>query len=481
MKKKQIIYSADFAYAGKTHKKKYSIAIEDGKIIESGKREVIKEQFPYAKETKFDGALYPGFIDSHLHLNQLALSLTTTNAKQFNTFEGLKKAITECKNDTAYVYNLNFNKVSAPEWEELFKINCPLFIQSTDEHSVFINKALMKEKGVVIKEIPGGEIVKKNSKFTGILKDNAIKNVKNIVNRKAETEGIEKAEKLLLMNGIVAATNFDYELFNTLRERANKIHIFQGIQCDKLNDAIEQNFKTGEGSPYFRIGAVKCFLDGSLGSQTALMEENIFNGLLTIPEEEFRTIVEKANRNGLQVAVHAIGSKAVQIALKTFKEKGNPEMRNRIEHLQFINEKDISLVEKTDFIASMQPMHFSEDSELLQKYIGEYKYAYSWKTVLNLGKVLAFGSDAPVVPPSVIRGMECAIHRENGKIKPDDAITAYTEGGARANFYERYGGRIVRGLNADFSILSKPISEESKFTNIKTYATIIGGDIKWTA
>jgi predicted amidohydrolase YtcJ len=480
MRKKQIIFSADSVYINKTHKNKYSIAVEGTKIIESGKREVIKEQFPYAKEIKFDGTLYPGFIDSHLHLNQIALLLSSINAQDFSTIKQLKETILGDKNNITYIYNMDFNKLTDDDFAKLFNLPHPVFMQSIDEHSVFVNNALIKEKNVSLKEISGGEIVQLNGKFTGILKDNAIKNVESIINRTADEKELNKAEELLLKNGIVGVTNFDYSIFSKLNSRNNKIRIFQGIKSDNLDKAIRTGLKTGQGNEYFRIGPVKCFLDGSLGSQTALMkEENLLKGLLTLSEERFREIVEKANKNNLQVAVHAIGSRAVEIALKTFKEKGMPEMRNRIEHLQFINENDIGLLKETEFIASMQPLHFKQDKQLLKKYIGEYPYAYAWKTVANTGKIVAFGSDAPVTEPSVIKGIETAISREGEGIKIDDAIIAYTEGGARANFYERAGGRIVRGLNADFALINKAFSEQGKFQNIKVYATIIGGEIRW--
>ncbi len=482
MRKKQIIYTADFAYVGKTHKEKYSVAVEDGIILESGKREVIKEQFPYAKEIRFrDAAIYPGFIDSHLHLNKIALALTKINAEQIDSFNALIKKINDDEHPISSVYNLDFNKISKSQWKTLFELKKPLFIQSRDEHSVFVNKALIKEKNIEIKEIVGGEIVKESGQFIGILKDNAIKNIEPLLNETADTGALKEAENLLLRNGIVAATNFDNNLFDTLKNRENRVRIFQGIRCDKIDEAIESKLKTGSGNNYFRIGPIKCFLDGSLGSQTALMEEGIMKGLLTMPEEEFYRIVEKANKNNLQVAIHAIGSKAVHIALNAFKNNGIASMRNRIEHFQFLSEKDLSLMKETDFIASMQPIHFSDDRELFKKYIREYKYAYPWKKVIQSGKVLSFGSDAPVASLSAIKGIETAVKRKEGEIELDDAIIAYTEGSARANFYEKKGGRIVRGLNADFTVLNKKPPEEGDFDNIKVIATIVGGEMVWTA
>jgi len=489
-REKKTTYTAKFVYTNKTFKENYSIYTENGKIIESGSREAIKEQFPFAQEIKLDGILYPGFIDSHIHLNELALFLHSYSGETLKTFNDLKTFIKNQSNEQMiYIQNFNFNLLTERDWEELFETPTPIFIQSTDEHSVFINNAAIKKHKIEIKEYEGGEVVKRNGRFIGILKDNAILNVSIIKNKRVSKEEIKKTISYLHSMGIVGITNFDYLIYNTLldidREKALNMHIFQGIPCNKVDDLIKDKITTGSGDNYLQIGPLKCFIDGSLGSQTLLMKEleyeNKFHGLQTINIEELEHIVKIANENGLQIATHAIGSKAVHIALEVFQKVGKSKMRNRIEHFQFLSKDDETLAKETEFIASMQPLHFNADKKLFEKYFpNDYPHAYDWKLLFDIRKIVAFGSDAPVVLPSVLKGMDSAINRYKEKTSVTSVINAYTENGAKANFYERRGGRIARNMDADFVLLNKPIKKFTNFSTTDIISTIIGGRIVWT-
>ncbi len=489
-REEKITYTAKFVYTNKTFKENYSIYTENGKIIEGGSREAIKEQFPFAREIKLDGILYPGFIDSHIHLNELALFLHSYNGEALKTLGDLKNFIIKnSNNDTIYIQNFDFNLLTKKDWQKLFEMPIPVFIQSTDEHSVFVSNTAIKKHKIEIKEYKGGEVVKRDERFIGILKDNAILNVSTIKNRHASKEEIKKTISYLHSMGIVGVTNFDYLIYDTLleidKEKALNIHVFQGIPCNKVNDLIKDKITTGPGNSYLQIGPLKCFVDGSLGSQTLLMKEleykSKFHGLQTIDEKELEHIVKIANENGLQIATHAIGSEAVHIVLDVFHRVGKSSMRNRIEHFQFLSEEDETLTKETEFIASMQPLHFNADKKLFEKYFPNgYPHAYDWQFLFDIGKIVAFGSDAPVVFPSVLKGMESAINREKEKASVTSIISTYTENGAKANFYERRGGRIVRNMNADFILLNKPIKKFTNFSTTDIISTIIGGKIIWT-
>ncbi len=484
----RILFSADFVFLNGTHKKRFAILTENGKIIETGKREILKEQFPFTREIKLDGAIYPGFIDSHIHLNMLANTLSGINAENCLSVQELKETIKR-KNLSEYrIYNFKFNHATPEEWAEMFEgIKEPVVIVSTDEHSVFVNKPFLEKHGLGIKETDGGTVLKVNGKFAGVLKDKAIQaNLGEHLTSQATKKEIKEAIDFLLSNGITGITNFDYEIFDTLKRMEKnkelKMRIFQGIPCKYLEDAIQFGEKTGLGSNLLRIGPVKCFLDGSLGSQTALMnEETELNGMQVMGQKEFEETVKMANNAGLQVAVHAIGSKAVDIALNTYYKYGKPEARNRIEHMQFISENRLKLLEETDFIASMQPAHFKYDKPLLEKYnLNDYPHAYDWKFLLSMNKRVAFGSDAPVVSPNIAEGIYIAIFREDKKnISLKEAIKGYTENSAFANFYEKEGGRIIKNMNADFTVLNKPLIEDYDYKRIKTMLTILKGEVVW--
>jgi len=486
-KSRRILYSANYVYVNGSHKKKYSILTENGKIVETGKREIIKEQFPFTKEVKFDGAIYPGFIDSHVHLNDLAKLLDGIDGRSFKSIKEVEQHVEHSDRNEIYIFNFDFNNTKDSEWDNLFKNSKkPVFITSKDEHSVFINRLITEKYNIKLNETKGGIVKKINGKFIGILKDKAIERVRFLIDKPVPVQKIQKAVDYLLSKGIVGITNFDFTLFESLqtmdRQRDLKIRVFQGIKCNYLDEAIKSRLQTGKGSEFLRIGPVKCFLDGSLGSQTALMNENIgFTGVQTMEIHEFEETVKKANENQLQIAAHAIGSRAVDIALNTFSKFGDPELRNRIEHMQFISEDRLKLLEDTEFIASMQPAHYKYDKVLLKKYgLENYTHSYDWKFLLSFNKPVAFGSDAPIVDPDVAEGIYTAVFRENDKnISLKEALKCYTENGAKANFYEKEGGRIIRNMNADFAVLNKPFVEDFDSNRIKTMTTIIKGEVVW--
>ncbi|MCD6107669.1 MAG: amidohydrolase family protein [Caldisericaceae bacterium] len=488
------IFSADSIYINKIEKKDYSVVVENGIIQVIGKRNLIKQQFPFVREKKYDGFLYPGFNDAHVHIKEIALLLSSENATNCKSYQCVKRLIEGNDKNFVYIYNLDFNNFSRNEWEKLFEYNKkPVFIQSKDEHSVFVNKAALKEKQIALKRIRGGVLVKNKGKFIGILKDRAIELVKSIKERQISIKDVKNAEKYLLKRGIVSATNFDFSIYpllnNINKNKDLKIRIYQGIEKNSLEDVINEKIHTGLGDKNLRFGPLKCFMDGSLGSQTAAMYRvNGFPSSFTMEKDELNNIISLANETDIQVAVHAIGDKAVHTVMSLFSRFGNQKMRNRIEHLQFINEKDLSLLQRTHCIASMQPIHATADAALVKKLIGNYRYAYPWKTVLNSGKLLAFGSDAPVEDASPLQGIYAATTRispnSTNPFVPEECISrkeafdAYTTGSAFASFAENVSGKIKNGYLADFILLDKSLFHFNDIMNIIIIKNIIGG-IEW--
>jgi len=488
------IFTSNYVYTGGQEKKDYSVIVENGIIKAIGKRNLIKEQFPYIQEKKYEGFLYPGFNDAHLHLKEIALLLSSSNATGYKNYYSLEKLIEKNKKNFVYVYNFDFNNLTINEWKKLFEYNKkPIFMQSKDEHSVFLNKVALLEKNIKLKEVNGGILVKKRGKFIGILKDRAINLVKSIKERNVSIKDIEKAENYLLERGITSVTNFDFSIYPRLKEmdknRRLKLRVYQGIKKDALQDIIKNRIYTGLGSSHLRFGPVKCFMDGSLGSQTAAMYNTKgFPKSFTMEKDELREIIKLANKNKIQLAVHAIGDKAVHTVMKLYNDFGNEKMRNRIEHLQFIDKNDMLLLSKTHCIASMQPIHAVSDARLVERLLGNYRYAYPWKTVLNKGKKLAFGSDAPVEDASPLQGIHAAIKRlPPGSTTPfipeecisiEEAFHAYTTGSAFASFSESFSGKIKNSYFADFVLFDKSLFHFNDIIDIHIKKNIIGG-IEW--
>jgi predicted amidohydrolase YtcJ len=248
---------------------------------------------------------------------------------------------------------------------------------------------------------------------------------------------------------------------------------------DTLEAAIAAGLRTGFGSSRLTVGPVKIFVDGSLGSETAAMldpfEGSAGNrGILTVPEAEIAAAVERAARNGIACAIHAIGDRANRVVLDAFgASRGVWEplgLRQRIEHAQVLHPDELPRFAALGVIASVQPIHSTQDMDLVDRLWGlRGRYAYAFRSLLESGAHVAFGSDAPVETPDPLAGLYAAVTRRRADGRPeggwypqerisiDSAIRAYTTGAAYAAGWESRSGSLTPGKYADFVVLSQDI------------------------
>jgi hypothetical protein len=252
-----------------------------------------------------------------------------------------------------------------------------------------------------------------------------------------------------------------------------------------------------------RIGGVKGFADGSLGSSTAKMYEPYSNqgantGIFVTPREKLEEYILAADHAGISVAVHAIGDRANGDLLDIFssveKQNGRRDHRFRIEHAQHLRPRDYTRFHELDVVASMQPYHVIDDGRWAEGRIGRERCAssYAYRSLLETGTRLAFGSDWPVAPLSPLLGIDAAVNRRtlDGK-NPDgwfpdqrisvaEAIEAYTLSAAYAGFEEQDRGSLEPGKLADFVVLSRDIladGERNHIADARVLATVVGGKI----
>jgi len=258
---------------------------------------------------------------------------------------------------------------------------------------------------------------------------------------------------------------------------------------------------------------LKGFMDGSLGSHTAAMLEPYSDdphnsGIPRYEAPKLNDMTKERVLAGFQIGFHAIGDKGAQMALEAFAEaenaareahvkgpNGGEEFRLRIEHAQVTTLGEISTFKQLKVIASMQPCHLLTDMRWAQDRLGPKRAAtsYAWATFLNKGVTLAFGTDYPVEPVSPFRGLDAAITRksENGKeeyfpeqrLTMDQAIAAYTQGSAFAEFEEKEKGKLVEGMLADFIVLDRDptASSPEKILQTKVLRTVVGGKTVYEA
>jgi predicted amidohydrolase YtcJ len=272
-----------------------------------------------------------------------------------------------------------------------------------------------------------------------------------------------------------------------------------------FDKAIEIGLRTGVGSDRLVVGPVKIFSDGALGSQTAQMlepyEDNRRNmGISTIPQEELEEAIVRAGNGGIPCAIHAIGDAANRRVLDAFekaRERENPgsggRLIHRIEHAQVLHPDDIPRFAKLGVAASMQPIHATSDMRAADRLWGaRSRYSYAWRSLLDTGALVAFGSDAPVETPNPFAGIHAAVTRQDEegypeggwypeeRITVDEAVRAYTADAVRSAPYLKGGvtGTLTPGSVADLLVLDRDIFEVEpmELKDARPLATVVGGE-----
>jgi predicted amidohydrolase YtcJ len=271
---------------------------------------------------------------------------------------------------------------------------------------------------------------------------------------------------------------------------------------ERLRDTIaaKRFGAEGRGDAWLRVGALKGFVDGSLGSHTAAFHDPFSDapgerGLFVTPPEDLYSRISGADTAGLHVAVHAIGDRANTTLLDIFarvaRENGPRDRRFRIEHAQHLSPADVPRFAALDVIASMQPYHAIDDGRWAGGVIGPVRSrtTYAFRSLLDRGARLAFGSDWYVAPPTPLEGIYAAVTRRTldgkhpdgwvpeEKITVEEALAAYTQAGAEASFEEHAKGTIAAGMLADLTVIDRDLRTipASEIRHAKIVRTIIGG------
>jgi hypothetical protein len=264
--------------------------------------------------------------------------------------------------------------------------------------------------------------------------------------------------------------------------------------------------REGYGDDWLRWGGVKGFVDGSLGSRTALFREPYSDapqtrGLRVTSLDNLREWILHADRHNLRVAVHAIGDQANDDILDIYEEvaklNGPRDRRFRVEHAQHLTPSAIPRFQRQQVLPSMQPYHAIDDGRWAVKRVGaeRLKGSYPWKSLLDSGARLCFGSDWPVAPFAPLTGIAAAVLRETidganpggwfpeQRITVEQALTAYTANNAYAGFQEDRLGRLVPGYIADLVVLDKDLIhiDPQQIAGTKVLRTIVGGKERFVA
>lgn len=505
-----------------------SLAVLTGRIVAVGSDSETKKLIgPKTKVIDARGkTVIPGLNDAHLHFvatgaqhSQIDLGKGVTSAAEF--VRRLKEFAAKLPKgrwiDGGRWDHENWTPVELPTAAMIDAVtpDNPVYVSRLDGHMSLANSLAMRLAGVDrnTKDVAGGEIVRDASgNPTGIFKDAAETYIESVIPPPSFEQKVEQAiaaTEYAASLGITSAqdmgsSSLDISVYQELlRQGKLKTRLYG---CTTLADREhwqDVGVTYAFGSPMLRVGCVKAYADGSLGSTTAWLFDPYSDAPNTsgLPRADVMTTMKQsiidADKSRLQVNIHAIGDRANATILDHYSSldgaNGARGRRFRIEHAQHLRQQDIARFGKLKVIASMQPMHVYDDGKWAGKRIGPNRLAgtYAFRSLLDTGAVIAFGSDSPVANLNALFGIYAAVTRQtsdlahpNGwipeqKITVDEAVRAFTYGSAYAEFQEHVKGTLEVGKLADFVVISDDIFviEQAKIRDARVLITVVDGKV----
>lgn len=515
-----------------------AIAVRGDRVQAVGKNaEIEKLKGPQTQVIDLAGHfVMPGFNDAHLHLDDAGttkLSVDLTGVKSLEEFrERLVKKVEESKAGE-WILGAGWDetlwpvKVTPTHWDlDEVSGGHPIFLVRIDGHIAVANTRALQLGSITLasRDPQGGRIDRnENGEPTGILRETAQQAVLAVIPKpthQQRRQGLELALADLAEHGVTSAQDYSpaWENFQVYEELEKEGKLTARInEWLPFDDPVEQLSRKRESHPQsdlmLHTGMLKGFMDGSLGSHTAALQEPYADdaknsGLPRYDAAKLNEMTTERVLAGFQIGFHAIGDKGIQMALDAFSgaEKsardahvraanGGDDFRLRIEHAQVTTPAQIAQFKTLKVIASMQPSHLLTDMRWAQDRLGAKRAAtsYAWLGFLDKGVTLAFGTDYPVEPVTPFRGLYAAVTRrsENGKqayfpeqrLTMDQAIAAYTTGSAFAEFEEKEKGKLVPGMLADFVVLDRDLTAAApeKVLGTKVLRTVVGGKTVYQA
>jgi predicted amidohydrolase YtcJ len=514
-----------------------ALAVHGGRIAALGADEQVRPLIePGTRVIDLQGKrVVPGFHDSHVHLLSSGLRLAEVALKDAKDEEEFGRRLREFDRklprdrwllggDWDHDRALG-GRLPTAELIDRYVPDRPVFLRRYDGHMAVVNSRVLKLAGITAAtpDPAGGVIYRKpgGKEPTGLLRDNAMGLVAKLVpppSDDAIAEAVRAALDEARRVGVTSVQDMDGSAPATRRKL---FRLYQRLARSKqLTLRIDLRWPLAEwkaladlgveadfGSDWVRIGGLKGFVDGSLGSSTAKMFEPFLNepgstGVWVTPPDALRRYILEADRAGLSVAVHAIGDRAnaelLDVFAEVIKTNGPRDRRFRIEHAQHLRPQDYARFQELGVVASMQPYHIIDDGRWAEGRIGAKRCASSYanRSLLDAGAKVAFGSDWSVAPLDPLAGIDAAVNRRtlDGKhpggwfpeqqLRVAEALEAYTLTSAWAAFQEKERGSLAVGKLADLVVLSRDIldpKERDHIARAQVLLTVVGGKVVYEA
>jgi predicted amidohydrolase YtcJ len=468
----------------------------------------------------------PGFLDSHLHFVDGGHTLASVQLRDAATpaeFVARIRDFAASLPNGTWVTGGNWDhenwggELPTRQWIDSVTPDNPVWINRLDGHMSLANGLALAAAGVTsaTADVEGGVIERTaEGEPTGILKDNA----KQLVSRavppvqpELDDRALEAAMSYVAALGITSVANMgdwgDLEVFRRAHAAGRlKTRIYAAVPLSSWQRLRDEVAARGRGDSWLRIGGLKAYVDGSLGSRTAAMLQPYDDapgetGVLVTRRDSLYAWTRSADAAGLHVMVHAIGDRANRIQLDIFErvaqENGARDRRFRIEHAQHLNPADVPRFGGLGIIASMQPYHAIDDGRWAGRRVGPERIgqAYVFRSLLDSRARLAFGSDWDVETASPLGGIYAAVTRRTlDDLKPDgwvpeqkmtveEALRAYTIDAAYAEFAEKEKGSLEAGKLADLVLLDRDLTRVPPETirDTRVLLTVVGGRVVYEA
>lgn len=498
-----------------------SMAVANGKIVALGDSETIQSKYKADNIIDLEGKpVYPGLIDPHCHFLGYGLGLRNAWLAGVGSWpEAVDRLVEhqqEYPSDWVLGRGWNQNEWDVKEFptkELLDKAfpDKPVLLTRIDGHAAIANSKAMELAGFNADTlVTGGEIIRVNGEPTGVLVDNAINLVRDLVPAESKDDKVQalvNAQQNCFAVGLTSVSDAGTDLADALLfdelQRAGKLKMKINVMLNPTKENYEHFLDRGVYvTPNLSVRTVKLFADGALGSRGALLLEPYSDAPSTIglqleTTEKLTDVSRKAHESGYQVAVHCIGDAAARLMIDIFEEFLEPgnDLRWRIEHAQTIHPDDLPRFGQLAIVPSVQTTHATSDMIWAADRLGDrIKYAYTYQDLLKQNGWLPNGSDFPIEHINPLYGFYAGVARQNMDGFPPDgfqmenaltreqALRAMTIWAAKAAFEEEVKGSLEPGKAADFVVLEEDImtAPNSKLPNVKVEKTFVNGELVYT-
>ena len=501
-----------------------ALLIEGERLLAVGGEELRDMAAPGTPAENLEGrCVLPGLTDSHIHFASFALGLqwvdlTGTASLQ----EALARVAQRAANTPPgeWVLGRGWNQ---EEWDvprfpcandlDRASAHHPVLLVAKSGHAMVVNSTALEKASITAEtpDPPGGQIARDEAgRPTGLLlEDGAMRLAFDLIPR---ADGAATAAAIAIATaqahrvGLTAIHEMDdqvaFDAFQRLHaERRLGLRVVKYLPLETLDAALALHLRGGLGDDHLRVGGIKVFADGALGPRTAAMLEPYAGepdnrGILILEQQALEEIARRATAGSLPLAIHAIGDRANRAVLDALAAAGKglpaqPHLRHRIEHVQVIHPADLDRLAALGVVASMQPIHAPQDAVMADRHWGDRSVtAYAWRSLLDAGTVLAFGSDCPVEDLNPFLGIHAAVTRARAdgyggpdgwhpeqRITVEEAVRAYTTGAAYAAGLEDRLGSLSAGKLADLVVLDRDVftCDPAAIAETRVARVMIGG------